>query len=781
MLKSYLKFAWRNLVKDKVSSLINVGGLVVGLSTCILIQLMIVDEFSYDSFHSNLPNIYQLMKNQQNADGINTGNSTAGPMAAALRSEIPEIKYVARVAGFGGELTRVGDKTVYESGIFSDPDLFRMMSFTTIMGDPVLTLQDPNSVIITAGTSKQLFGNKNPIGETIVFKNTTAFKIGAVVADIPSNSSISFDMAIPFKYFEKGNDWLTKWDDNRIATWVQLKEDANIPALNARLTKLLQSRSNDKTVSLFVYPLKSVRLYNDFSNGKPSGGRIYVVFMLAVLGLFILLIACINFMNLATARSEHRAREVGVRKVLGASRRSIIIQFFSEALLLTFIALLLSVFIAWLLLPTLNQIIEKELHFDFYNWRRWLFLLGIGILTGIIAGSYPAVFLSRFNTVNVLKSDVFANRKGGKLRTVLVAFQFVISIFLIISTIVIITEISYVRDRPIGYDQENLIDIAATGELAGHYNVFKQELEAIPEVKNVTASSENLLQFGGAVTGMDWPGKVAGQELSIIVAHVQYDWTMTAGLKIIEGRDFSMEFSTDSSACLINESAVQKMGLKSPVVGALIGGSRVIGVFQNFVFNNPSGAFAPMAVYLQPNNLGHVFIRISNNSKWRQTISQVEKIAKKINPDYPFEYSFTQESYRRRFKDFTSIGILAAFFGGIAIFISCLGLFGLATYVAEKRSKEMSIRKVLGAGIQQIWLALSHDFLKPVLFAFLIGVPISIISMRAFLANIPYRVNLSWWMFALAGLIVLVIALLTVSYQGIKTAVRNPITNLHKD
>ncbi len=407
--------------------------------------------------------------------------------------------------------------------------------------------------------------------------------------------------------------------------------------------------------------------------------------------------------------------------------------------------------------------------------------MGIGILTGIIAGSYPAVFLSRFNTVKVLKGDVSANKNGGKLRTVLVTFQFIISIFLIITTIVIFTEISYVRDRPIGYDQENLIDIAATGELAGHYNIFKQELAAIPEVKNKSAGSENLLQFGGAVTGMDWPGKVPGQELSVIVTHVQYDWTKTAGLKMIEGRDFSPEFGTDSSACLINETAVQKMGLKSPVVGAVVGGNRVIGVVQNFVFNNPSDVIAPMAVYLQANNLSHVFIRIVNNNHWRQTLSRIEKIAKKLNPGYPFEYSFTQEGYQQRFKEFSSIGMLAAFFGGIAIFISCLGLFGLAAYVAEKRSKEMSIRKVLGAGIQQIWLALSRDFLKPVIVAFLIVVPLSLWSMHTFLAIIPYRVNLSWWMFALAGFIVLTIALLTVSYQGIRTAVEKPVTNLHKD
>ncbi|HTE09648.1 MAG TPA: ABC transporter permease [Chitinophagaceae bacterium] len=781
MLKSYLKLAWRNLIKNKVSSVINIGGLIVGLSTSILIMLMIVDEFSYDSFHENLSNIYLLEKNQQNTDGVNTGSSTAGPMAAALRGEMPETKYAARVAGFGGELTRAGDKTVYESGIYADPDLFKMMSFAVLLGDPVVTLEDASSVVITASTAKQLFGNENALGKTIVFKNKTAFRIGAVVKDIPSNSSIRFNMVIPFQFFEKDNNWLTKWDDNRINTWIQLQPGANIIALNKKLTHLLQAKTGDKTESLFVYPMKATRLYNNFSNGKPSGGRIYVVLMLAVLGLFILLIACINFMNLATARSEHRAREVGVRKVLGASRKLIIFQFFSETLLMTFIALLFSMLLAVLVLPWFNQLTQKQLHFDFYNGWLWVLLIVVGLVTGLIAGSYPAVFLSRFNTVKVLKGVLSTNKKGGGLRTVLVTFQFVISIFLIIATIVLFAELKYVRDRPIGYDQENLIEIAATGELESNYSIFKNELVSIPEVKNISAGTDNILQFGGAVTGMDWPGKVPGQELSVIVSHVAYDWTRTAGLKMIEGRDFSPAFGTDTAACLINETAVQKMRLKAPVVGTIVGGSRVIGVFKNFVFNNPSGVIAPMAVYLQTNHLNHVFIRIANNNQWRQTLARIEKIAKKINPGYPFDYSFTQEGYQQRFKEFANIGKLAALFGGMAIFISCLGLFGLSAFVAEKRSKEMSIRKVLGAGIQQIWVALSKDFFKPVIIAFLIVVPLGVWAMHTLLANIAYHVSLSWWMFALAGCIVLTIALLTVSYQGIKTGFEKPVANLRND
>ncbi|MEO5685031.1 MAG: ABC transporter permease [Chitinophagaceae bacterium] len=781
MLESYLKMAWRSLLKNKISSIINIGGLAVGLATSIVILLLIVDEVSYDKFHAQLPNLYLLMQNQQHSDGISTGNATPGPMAAALRNEMPETKYAARVAYFGNELTRAGDKTVYESGIYAEPDLFNMMSFPALQGNPAEVLQDASSVVITAAAAKKIFGNENPMGKTIVFKNENSFKVGAVVEDVPSNSSIQFEMVLPFQFYETRNKWLTKWDDSRINTWVRLKTGSNIPALNTKLTKLIQTRSNEKGVNLFVYPMAAKRLHGNFSNGKPSGGRIYMVAMLAIFGLFIILIACINFMNLATARSEHRAREVGVRKVLGASRKLIIFQFFSEAMLMTLIALLLGVLMAQLALPSFNQFTDNNLHFNFFDTRLWLFLIGIGLFTGLVAGSYPAIFLSRFKTVMVLKGVTGSGKKGGRLRSVLVTFQFIISIFLIIGTIVIFRQINYIRNRPIGYDQENLVEIAATGKLSANIGVFKNEMAAIAGVTSVSAGSDNILQFGGSVTGLNWPGKIPGQELSIIVTRVQYDWTKTTGLKIIEGRDFSPAFGTDTTACLINQTAVEKMGLKAPVVGTIVGSNRVIGVFKNFVFNNPSGTVAPMAVYLQNNNLGHIFVRIQNNGNWRQTIAQIEKVAKKINPAYPFEYAFTKDNYQKRFEEFSAFGLVAALFGGMAIFISCLGLYGLSAFLAERRSKEMSIRKVLGASLQNVWLSLSRDFLKPVIIAFLLVAPLAAWLMTILLSNMAYHIELSWWMFAIAGLLAVLIALLTVSYQGIKTALENPVTNLRNE
>jgi putative ABC transport system permease protein len=781
MIKSYFKMAWRSLLKNKVSSFVNIAGLAVGLATGIIIMLVVVDEFSYNTFHSNLKDIYYLMKNQKQSGEINTGMSTAGPMASSLRNEMPEVKYAARVSYAGDQLVRVGDKSMYESAMYTEPDFFNMMSFPALEGNPATALDDASSVVITEHSAKNLFGNESAIGKTLVFNNVHTLKVAAVVRDVPSNSTIQFDIVLPFRIFEQENSWLNKWDDNRIETWTQLKPHANIKALNAKLTRLLQTRSNDASVSLFVYPFADLRLYGSFENGKPAGGRIYMVGLLAILGLFILVIACINFMNIATARSEYRAREVGVRKVIGAARRQLIFQFLSEALLTSFLALILAVVLSHLVLPVFNQYAEKHILFNFQDWRIWALLFGICLFTGLVAGSYPAFFLSNFKAVNVLKGVMSGGKGSAKLRRILVTVQFFISIFLIIGTIVIFTQINYVRNRPIGYDQENLIDIDAKGDLAGKFEVFKNELSKIPGVKEVSAGSDNLLQFGAGITGMDWPGKLPGQEVSILVSDVQYNWIKTAGLQLVEGRDFSPSFGTDTSACLINETAIEKLGLKEPVTGQTLGGKVIIGVFHNFVFNNPSGIIAPMAVYLNTGSLNHFFVRIQNDVDWRQSLAKIKQAAKKINPNFPFDFSFTKEGYQRRFEEFASFGFLATVFGCMAMFISCLGLFGLSAFLAERRSKEMSIRKVLGASIRSVWFLLSKDFLKPVFLAFLLVVPLATWVMQTMLSRITYHTQMSWWMFALAGLLSVLIALVTVSYQGIRAALESPPIKLRNE
>ncbi|WP_367881825.1 FtsX-like permease family protein [Ferruginibacter sp.] len=506
-----------------------------------------------------------------------------------------------------------------------------------------------------------------------------------------------------------------------------------------------------------------------------------MVVLLIALGVFVLLLACINFMNIATARSEQRSREVGVRKVLGVSRKLIAFQFLTEAILMTLLALVLAIFIVELVLPSFNQFTEKNIEFNFSDWKVWSLMVAISLFTGLVSGSYPSFIMSRFKAIKVLKGRFAEGRSSAGLRKTLVTVQFVISIFFIIATIVIYKQINYVKNRPLGYDQENLIDISANAGLANKFGIFKNELAEIPGVKSVTAGSDNILNFGGAVTGINYPGKIPGQEISIIVSSVQYDWTKTMGITMLEGRDFSPLFTTDTTACIINEAAVKKMGLKTPVVGTKLDNTTIVGVFKDFVYNNPSGIIAPMKISLQTGGLSHFFVRITNNDQWRQTVAQIEKASKKIAPEYPFEYSFTKADYNERFDKWSSIGALATLFGSMAIFIACLGLFGFSSFLAERRGKEMSIRKVFGASAKTVWLLLSGDFLKPVFIAIAITIPVGIWLVRMLLSNITYHTALDWWMFALAGGLAIIIALITVGFQAIRAAITSPIKSLQSE
>jgi len=780
MFKNYFRLTFRNLLKNKVSSIINIGGLAVGLATGIIILLEIVNEVSYDKFNTNLADTYLLMKNQNLGGDIKTGNTTPGPLASSVLNEIPEIKYAARTCQ-ESDLIRYGDKTIYTNSIYTDADFFKMMSFPVIRGNPANALKQPNSIVLTEATAKKIFGTTDVIGKILMLNNTDAVNVAAVVRDVPQNSTNQFDMAIPFMFFESKNDWLKKWDDDRIQTWIQVKPGVKLAALNNKLKNLFLRKQAEKNIDLFAYPFSALRLYDQFKNGKPSGGIINIIMLLSTIAGFVLLIACINFMNLATARSEQRAREVGVRKVLGASRKRIIFQFLGEALFLSFLALMLGVLLAVLALPGFLQLSGTNFTPDFENWQLWILLLILGLVTGLVAGSYPAFYLSRFKPIEVLKKMTNRDKGGSLLRKSLVTFQFVISIFLIIATIVIAKQIDYLEQRPVGYDANRLIDIKANSDLSSKYGIVKNELLQIPGVKNVSAGTDNLVRFGGAFNGLDWPGKTPDQDFYITATNVGYDWIKTAGFQLAAGRDFSTSFGTDTSACLINQAAAKRMGLKEPIVGTKLGKNTVIGVIKDFVYNHPFASPEPMVVYLSKHNLNHFFVRLNNDEKWREGVAQIEKVVKKTSPDFPFEFEFTKEEYQKNFKEFDSLRQMSNLFSGMAIFISCLGLFGLSAFLAERRSKEISIRKVLGASVGSLWLTLSKDFLKPVFIAFIIAAPVTGLAMQKVLGFMDYHIQLSWWMFAIAALAAIAIAVVTVSYNGIKAALANPVKSLRNE
>lgn len=782
MFKNYFLISWRNIIKDKISSIINIGGLAVGLAITIVLLLWIRDALNHDKFHTHLPRIHQIMFQHQIGGDIGTSRSVSAPLAAVLREEVPDIRYVARTSYTQQQMVHAGENSFYEKAIYVDPDFFQMFSFPAIEGNAASAMLDPGSVVITERTAKKLFGTADATGKIFQHNNVRDLKVGAVIRDVPLNSTFQFDVVLPFKLFEQENsNWIHKWDHNSLQTWIELMPSSDLAIVNNKMQEAVKRHADVESASFFAYPLADLHLYGSFRNGKVSGGLIDGVKVMSIIGLFILLIACVNFMNLATAHSERRAREVGVRKVLGAPRKVIIMQFLAEALSMTFLALLLGLLLARLALPFINSWPDVHISFDIFNWPVLGALTGLTIITGLIAGSYPAFFLSSFKPVKVLKGPVVNSKGGSLLRKGLVTFQFVISIFLIISIVVIFKQQQHVQNRPIGYNKENLIIIPARGDMADKFPLFRSAVEQIQGVQSVTGSSNNMIKFGGSTDGIKWPGKTEDQNFPVTVTSVGYDWAKTAGLKMAAGRDFDPSYGSDTSACLLNETAVRKMGLKEPLIGTKLGNKILIGVVKDFVFNNPNSHPRPMIIYLGTGGMNYFFVRLTNDNNWQKTVGLIESAAKKTNPNYPFELAFMDAEYDKEYRGLRAAAQLTTGTGILAIFISCLGLFGLSAFMAERRRKEIGIRKVFGASMMKIWFSLSRDFMKPILLAFILASPLAAWAMQKLLMDADYHIGLSWWMFALSGLLTILIAFITVSFQGVKAALTNPVKSLRME
>lgn len=774
MFRNYFTVALRGFLRNKLTSVLNIGGLMLGLTTGIIICLWLFFEFGFDKFHPNYRDIRLVEMNQVFAGTLYTGNQTASPLGPALKSAMPALKYVVRVAKEGESLTRYAEKVIYQKSIYAEPELFHMMNFPAMEGNAVAALRDGSGVVLTQSAAVRLFGTEPAMGKTILLDNVHPLRVGAVIRDVPMNSTLQFDLVLPYILYEKGNRQANGWSERTVQTWLQLQPGASIEAVNRQMTQLLLKNTDLKKASLFAYPITRLHLYDNFKDGRPYWGKAYLFFAIAFIAFLTLLIACINFMNLSTAMAERRAREVGVRKVLGASRKRLMGQFLGEAVLLALAALVLSAGLAYVALPWVAAFAELPLRGQFGNPRVWALLFLLGLFTGLMAGSYPALYLSRFQPAMVLKRLMSTGRRGALLRKGLVSFQFVISLFLVIITIVLAKEIHYIADRPLGFETSNLIDIDADGDLPGRFDLFKAKVDEIPGVVNLTASTSNMIRAGASVSGLDWPGKRADQDIIFSAIRVRYDWTRTTGLKLVEGRDFSPEYGVDSSACLLNQTAVRKMGLKGPVLGKVVDGKVVIGVLEDFVFNFSAQAIPPLIVYFGKENLGHILVRLNNDGQWKAHLAQIERTAKALNPDYPFTFRFTDDEHQLQFKNDSRSVQLANIFSVLAILISCMGLFGLASFLVERRTREMGIRKVLGASPGGLWLSLSVEMLKPVILGLIIALPLAAMASAAMLTAAEYRIGLSWWIFAIAGAGALLLALATVSYHGARAARINP-------
>ncbi len=779
--------AYRNLMRHKVFSLINILGLALGMTCSILILLWVKDEVSFNRFHADIDNLYRIMEVQHYPGGDDlTVDATPGPLAEALEAELPEVKHAVRSTTWDWkQLFSYQDKVLKVNGRYADPEFFEVFSFSLLYGDATQVLKQPNSVVISETVARQFFDSPaEAMGKVFKINNDKSYKVTGVVQDVPKNSSMQFDYVMPVQDWinSPGNEWLKEWGSNALRTFVQLQPGTDIVSLNKKIKSFHQSHVKDSKTEIFVQAVGDMYLYSDFRNGKVGGGQIEYVRLFIIVAVFILVIACINFMNLATARSAKRAKEVGVRKAIGASRPALIRQFMVESLLVAFLALFVAVNLVGILLPHFNDLTGKYIELNLADPQFIFLLLGVAILTGVISGSYPAFFLSSFDPAVVLKGTVKLNRNVAVFRKGLVVFQFILSALLIISTLVVYLQLHYIRTKNIGLNRENLVYVPIEGEMNNRYEVIKRELLNTPGVLAVTAANQNPLMVGNSTGSINWNGKDPNADILFSVMTVDYDFLKTMGIALKEGRDFSREYGTDTAAFIVNEEAARLMQLKEPVGEWVEWGNKghIIGVMKNFYSTSIHIPMQPLILRLQPKDENTLFARVAGG-RTPETMATIERILKRQNPAFPFEYHFMDDDYERMYKSEAIMGALTRYFAFIAIFISCMGLFGLALFTAEQRTKEIGIRKVLGASVASIVLMLSKDFLKLVLIANAIALPLGWYFMSSWLNDYADRTELSWWIFAAAFVATFLIAMLTLSFHAIKTAVATPVSSLRTE
>jgi len=782
MFKNYLKIALRNIKRHKGYSLINIVGLAVGMACCILILLWVQDELSYDRFHENADDIYRVIQDINFTDHSTTWAITQGPLGPSLKEDYPEIINAVRITGRGFRLAY--NEKSYDEGVgMADGSIFEMFTFPLVKGDAATALSDPLSIVLTEEMAAKYFGDEDPIGKTIKADNQWDFQVTGVMKNIPSNSHLQFDFLIPFIFGRELNYTVDRWGNSQFRTYVQIQTGIPVQEVIQKISgHLFEKPTIEKDAKLNLQPLTRIHLYSNYEFDSAHGDITYVT-LFSIVAFFILLIACINFMNLATARSGNRAKEVGMRKVAGAHKTDIIKQFYGESILLAFIALLFAVIFVWLLLPAFNNLAAKELSMNITgNLSILLGLLCIAMLTGIISGSYPALFLSTFQPVMVLKGLRLSGSKGSVFRKILVVFQFSLTILLIICTTGVYNQINYMRNKKLGYNKEHMIYFGMRGDMREKFDSVKNELLQNPNILGVTASS-NVPTYGYTFSNSlwRWEGQSPDEEILMRAVFIDVDYFKTFGMEIAEGRSFSKEFPTDATeAIMVNEEAVKAMGMEFPIGQRLSIGDnnfKIIGIVKNYHFRSLRQEIDPLILIYSPENSRALFARLKSE-QIPQTIGYIENAWKKFAPGYPFNYRFLDEALDGLYRSEQRIGTLFRYFSILAILISCLGLLGLASFMAEQRTKEIGIRKVLGATASNIVALLSKEFTKWVIVANIIAWPIAYFTLSKWLQSYAYKTNVALWSFVLSGALALLIALATVSYQSIKAALANPADSL---
>lgn len=790
-----LKAITRNLWKNKGYSFLNIFGLAIGIACAGLIFLWVENELTFDNFHTKKDQLYFIRENQKYDSYVATFGSTPAPLAPAMQAEIPGIANTCRIGGENStKLISIGDKSVYASGGYIDSSFFSMFTFPFTEGNAKSSFPQLYSMVITQSTAKKFFGDdKNVVGKTVRVDNKQDYIISGVIKDIPQNSSVTFEWAAPFKiWYNESESWAQYWGNNCLSTYVELKPGVNPASVNKLLYDFIQKRDDQSIARPFLFALKDWRLRNEFDNGvQTGGGRIEYVRLFSVIAWIILLIACVNFMNLATARSEKRAREVGVRKVLGAGKGSLVFQFIGETMLMAFLSALLAVIIMILILPAFNLLVQKNLAIGLSQPLHMLSLCAITIICGLIAGSYPSLYLSSFNPVFVLKGLKIKTGSATFIRKGLVVFQFTISIMLIVSTIVIYQQIQHVKNRNLGFNKNNLLQIDMNSEMKKNYAVVQRDLLQSGVVEDLAISNYNTLYDGNNTGGFTWEGKTSDNQVLISMRYVSPGYMKTTGMKILNGRDLVNTDSIQSRNMnvMITQSLEELMGKESAVGKTLRIGKdsnatvvNVVGVVNDYMYGNMYGKPDPvMFICVKPEDASIVYARLKPGENVEASLKKIEAILKKDNPGYPFTYHFVDDQFNRMFNNEQLISKLSSVFAMLAIIISCLGLFGLAAYTAERRIKEIGIRKVLGASVTGIASLLSREFLQLVLVSCVVAFPVSWWMMHQWLQDYQYRIEINWWIFIVAGIAAILIALITISFQSVKAALANPVKSLRTE
>lgn len=786
MLTNYIKIAWRNLWNNKVYGMINIAGLTFGLTCCMFILLWVANEWSYNRFHEKLPNIYQVYEHQYYSNNeILTVTATPGPLPDQLKAEIPGIQKAGAFSWVTEKLLAVGEKGYKSKGQYANNDVFQVFTFPFIDGDPNNALKSPKDIVLTEKMALNLFGDSKAVGKIVRLDSKEDFMVVGVMKDLPENASFKFEWLLPMERIVQENPWLKQWGGNAPRTYALVDPKADIDKVNAKVKGIIKRNNKESQADVFLYPYKDTYLEGRFNKGKIDGGRIEYVRLFIIIAIFVLLIACINFMNLSTARAIQRSKEVGVRKSIGAGRGALISQFLGESFALVTIATALALLLVWILLPSFERMVGITLSVPLFTWYNMLALLLLALFTGFVAGSYPAFYLSSLNAVTTLKGGMLRLRASAIwLRKGLVVFQFIVSTVLIVAAFLIYQQINFIKNRNLGLNKDQVLWFYSEGSMVNDLKPFRNALSGMPGVEAVSDADQLPIQVGNNFSGIGWKGKSPNEDILFDNLIVGYDLQKTMQLEMIEGRTFSPEFATDTNGIVINETAAKVMSLKPPYVGQLLTVDDqqlpIIGVTRDFSSSHLEKKVAPMSIRYRSAKNKFVLVRIKPDQV-ETAISSVEKAFKQFNPQYPFEIKYMDASFAEMYKSEQVIGRLSAAFTALAIFIACLGLFGLATFTAQQRTKEIGIRKVLGASIIQILTLLSKDFIRLVLIAVGIAMPLAAYFMHGWLNKFAYHVDISWWVYVATGLIAIVLAMLTVSYQSIRTARMNPVKSLRSE